>query len=97
MIDELWDTINGVMGAVEVLVTRVTKALVPEHAACTVLDRKDWNVRKRCNEGSIVCGVSRSIAVVIAYIDVFVSVDVNFVVFVVLERRHGRRERSYDG
>ena len=85
------------MSAVEVLVTRVTKALVPEHAACLVLDRKNRNIRNRHQEGSVICGVNRIVAVVgTAFVDVVVSVDVYVAVFPVLERRDGRSQRLDD-
>ena len=94
------------MSAIKIFITRVTKALVPEHPASSVLNRKDRDFQ----EGSVIFAVScivASIAVVDAivsvdvYVAVFISVDVYVAVFESMtsmqERRYSWCQRLYDG
>ena len=72
------NTIDGVVGIIEILITRVTKALVPQHAASSILNGKDREFQER----SVVLSV-KGIVAGIAVVDVTVSVDVYVAVFIV--------------
>ena len=75
---KLRNTIDGAMSAIKIFITRVTKALVPQHSASSVLNGKDRDFQEGGRNNIVVV-----IAVVdeIAFVVVFVDVDV-----VVLER-----------
>ena len=89
------------MSAIKIFITRVTKALVPEHSASSVLNGKDRDFQ----EGSVIFAVNCIVAG-IAVVDVIVSVDVYVAVFIVCvfesmtsmqERRYSWCQCLYDG
>ena len=65
---KLRNTIDGAVSAIKIFITWVTKALVPEHSASSVLNRKDRDFQEW--------------RIDIAGVDVIVSVDVYVAVFV---------------